>query len=148
LAAALLLSACSKNIQTDDAIRKGVIDYLGQNKSIQVSAMDIQVTSVTYKDNEAEAVVSFKPKGGAASTGMQMHYTLEKKGGEWVVKKKADSGAHGAMGAPGAAPGAMPGAMPPPMPTTEGAGQLPAGHPPMGAPKSAPGSGATPDAKK
>jgi hypothetical protein len=43
-----------------------------------------------------------------------MRYTLEQKGGKWVVKEKAQAG-----GSPhGAAP-------------NPGAGQLPAGHPPL-----------------
>ena len=90
--------------------------------------MDLEVTAVTFKDNFAEATVSFKPKGAAAASGMQMRYTLEKKGDAWVVQKKADSGAgHG---------GAMPGEMGAPMPSGEmPTGAMPPGHPPAGAPK-------------
>jgi hypothetical protein len=73
----------------------------------------------------------FKPKGGDASSGMSMRYTLERQGSTWVVKKKADSG-HG-MTAPGAMQ--MPsGAMPMP----SGSMPLPAGHPPTGAAASEP----------
>lgn len=133
-----VLAGCSKNIQTNDAVKLGVVNHLSQNKGLQISSMDVEVTTVTFKDNLAEATVSFKPKGAAASTGMQMHYTLEKKGDAWVVQKKADSGAHGA----GAPTGAMPegmvmpqgmGATPPSTPAPAGA--MPPGHPPAGAPK-------------
>lgn len=97
LAGLLCLTACQKNIQTNEAVRDGVIKHLSQNKNLSISSMDVEVASVTFKDNEAEAAVSFKPKGGDASSSMTMRYTLEKKGGEWVVKKKADSGmGHGA----------------------------------------------------
>lgn len=120
--AALLLGGCSKNIQTNEAVRAGVIKHLSNNKGLQVGSMDIDITSVTFRDKEADAVVSFKPKGGDPATGMQMNYTLEQKGGEWVVKPRAEKG--------GAHPGA---AMPP-----SGMGgqvQMPPAHPPVDAGK-------------
>lgn len=121
-----MLAGCSKNIQTNDAVKQGVINHLSQNKGLQVASMDVEVTSVTFKDNLAEATVSFKPKGGAAASGMQMRYTLEKKGDAWVVQKKADSGAgHG---------GTMPG-MGAPSPAGEPPATMPPGHPPAGAAK-------------
>ena len=83
-----------------------------------------------FRDKEADAVVVFKPKGGDASSGMSMRYTLEVQGSTWVVKKKADSSGHAASTPPGAAAGSMPmpsGAMP--MPSTSGA--MPPGHPPV-----------------
>ncbi len=90
--------------------------------------MQVDVSSVSFRQNEADAVVSFRPKGSSdASAGMQMQYTLEKKGDRWVVKGKRESGMspHGG--------GAPDGAMPP-------GAAMPPGHPP--AAKSAPsGSG-------
>lgn len=123
-AAFLCLAGCQKNIQTNEAVRDGVIKHLSQNQNLSIASMDVEVASVTFKDNEAEAAVSFKPKGGDPSAGMTMRYTLERKGNEWVVKKKADSGmGHGAA-PPSGAPQSM---------------DLPPDHPPMGA--AAPGSG-------
>jgi hypothetical protein len=119
-------------------VRQGIITYLTQNKNLSVNSMDIDVTQVNFRDKEADAVVMFKPKGGDASSGMSMRYTLERQGSAWVVKKKVDSGAHGAAAAPMGS-GSMPmpsGSMP--MPSTSGA--MPAGHPPTGA--------ATPEPKK
>ncbi len=118
-----LLVGCSKNIQTNEAVKAAVMKHLSQNSGLNVASMDIEVTAVTFKDNEADATVGFKPKGGGAASGMSMRYALEKKGGEWVVKKKADSG----MGHGGAMPGATPGTMPE-MP----AGAMPPNHPPVG----------------
>ncbi|GIU78121.1 MAG: hypothetical protein KatS3mg005_1359 [Bryobacteraceae bacterium] len=113
-----LLAGCSKNIQTNEAVRAGVIKHLSQNSGLNLSQMDIEVTSVTFRDNEADAVVGFKPKGGGAASGMSMRYTLERQGNEWVVKKKADSGmGHGMMPPSGEPPA--------------GEGQLPPGHPPV-----------------
>lgn len=123
--AALLLFACSKNIQTDEAVKQGIIKHLSQNTGLQLASMDITVSGVTFKDNTADATVSFKPKGADSSAGMQMRYSLERQGSEWVVKKKADSG-HGAT-MPGMSPG---GAMPP-----TAAGEIPPNHPPMGGAK-------------
>ncbi len=126
-----MLAGCSKNIQTNDAVKQGVVNHLAQSKSIQLAAMDLEVTAVTFKDNLAEATVSIKPKGGAAAAGMQMQYTLEKKGDAWVVQKKADGGAgHGAV-VPGGMGGMAPSTEMPAMP----AGEMPPGHPPAGAPK-------------
>ena len=120
LLSVLGLTGCQKDIQTKDAVRQGILTYLTQNKNLSVSSMDIDVTQVTFRDKEADAVVMFKPKGGDAASGMSMRYTLERQGSTWVVKKKADSGAHGAT-----APGSMP------MPS--GSMPMPSGHPPTGA---------------
>jgi hypothetical protein len=122
LLAVLGLTGCQKDIQTKDAVRQGILTYLTQNKNLSVNSMDIDVTQVTFRDKEADAVVMFKPKGGDASSGMSMRYTLERLGSTWVVKKKADSG-HGMTAPTGA--GSMP------MPS--GSMPMPAGHPPTGA---------------
>jgi hypothetical protein len=129
LLASFCLAGCQKDIQTKDAVRQGVMTYLTQNKNLSVNSMDIEVTQVTFRDKEADAVVMFKPKGGDAASGMSMRYTLERQGSAWVVKKKADSGAHGATAPMGSGSMPMPsGAMP--MPSAGGA--IPAGHPPTG----------------
>lgn len=113
------LAGCTKNIQTNEAVRQGIIKHLSQNTGLNLASMDIEVTSVTFRDNEADAVVGFKPKGAGAMSGMSMRYTLERKGNEWVVKKKMDSGmGHGLMPSEGAA--------------RPEEGGLPAGHPPIG----------------
>jgi hypothetical protein len=121
----LLLCACGGNIHNAEAVRQGVIDHLSGRKNLELdlSSMDLQVTSVSFRENEADATVSFTPKGGAAAA-MSMRYTLERKGNHWVVKTKSEAGAspHGA-GAPEGAPGG---------------GQLPPGHPPVQQPPPAP----------
>ncbi|MBE0658696.1 MAG: hypothetical protein IH602_13470 [Bryobacteraceae bacterium] len=126
----LVTAGCQKNVQTNDAVRKGVMEHLANNKGLNVDSMDIEITSVTFKDTEAEADVSFKPKGGDAAAGMQMKYTLERKGNDWVVKQTPKAGGgHGA---------AMPG-MGGGMGSGMGGAQMPPNHPP---------TGAAPDAKK
>lgn len=127
--ALLLLTACSKNIQSDEAVRQGILKHLSKNTGLQLASMDVTVSGVTFKDNTAEATVSFKPKGADPSTGMQMRYSLEREGSEWVVKKKADSGHGAAM--PGMAP-EMPSLPPSGAAPAGGSAEMPPNHPPMG----------------
>ncbi|MCC7153846.1 MAG: hypothetical protein IT161_04670 [Bryobacterales bacterium] len=126
----LFLAACSKNIQTKDAVLKGITTHLSKRTDMPLSSMKIEISSVNFRGNEADALVSFTPQGMEGSAGMQMRYTLERKGNEWVVKGRADSGGHGA-------PGGMPGGTAP-----GGSGStLPPDHPPIG-------SGQTPGPRK
>lgn len=139
MAAAILaagLVSCAKDTNTKEAVRQAVIDHLATRKNLDLdlSAMDVDVTSVSFRANEADAQVAFRPRGSQnAAALMQMRYTLERAGNQWKVKSKADSG-----GSPhGSAPPPTTREAPSPQPS------LPAGHPPLdpGARKSAtPGS--------
>ena len=116
---ALLLLSCSSGApQTKDAVRKGIAKHLAQRDDKLAASVTVEISSVSFRENEADAVATIKPNGSDA--GMQMPYTLEAKGKEWVVKARNP-------GAGGANPHTMtPGqAMPPP------AGELPPGHPPL-----------------
>ena len=130
-AAVLALAGCNRGgIETKEAVRQGVVDYIASRTNLNMASMNVDVTAVTFKGNEADATVSFAPKGSGAAQGMSMRYTLERQGKRWVVKGKSDKGGHGAgMG------GAMPGGMPP------------GGMPPSGmggmSPHGAPGAGET-----
>lgn len=135
--ACLLLAGCAhKNVDTLDAVKQGVIKDIGKN--VNVAAMDVNVVSVSFRDKEADAVVSFAPKGGTAQQGLTMQYTLERKGDEWHIKSRAQSDLqkHAAQAGPGAM-GSAPGdqqQLPPGHPSTDGAAggqQLPPGHPPL-----------------
>lgn len=136
VSALALLVGCNRGgIENKEAVRQGVIDYLAARTNLNMSSMDVNVTAVTFKGNEADATVSFAPRGAAAAgQGMSMRYTLERQGSRWVVKGRGDSGDHGrGMGADPANPhSAMP-----PMPGGSGAspsGDLPPGHPPVPGP--------------
>ena len=143
LAAALLIAGCgNRNIDNTEAVRKGVVDYLEKRKSqtgLDMSLMNVEVTNVTFAKNEARATVAFRPKeakGGAG--GMAMSYVLERRGDQWVVKGRQDSGSHSGgqtMPGMGAMPGGIPGAAP---------GVMPPNHPPVGNPGQ---PSATPPAK-
>jgi hypothetical protein len=115
------LIGCNRASQSQEAIRAGVIDYV--STKVNIGAMDVDVTSIDFKGKEADATVSFRAKGADPASGLQMLYTLEQKGGKWVVKDKAQAGGspHGAAMNPGGEP-ANPHGNP-------GAGQLPPGHP-------------------
>jgi hypothetical protein len=115
----LALAGCSHDIRNENAVRQGVIDYLTSRSNLNVASMDVSVTSVVFRRDEADATVSFSAKGSNGAGGMTMHYLLERKGDRWAVKGRADSGQnpHGGAGA-----GPHGGGMPP-------AGALPPGHP-------------------
>ena len=115
----LALAGCSHDIRNENAVRQGVIDYLTSRSNLNVASMDVSVTSVVFRRDEADATVSFSAKGSNGAGGMTMHYLLEKKGDRWAVKSRADSGQNPHGGA-GASPHG--GGMPP-------SDALPPGHP-------------------
>ncbi|MCC6857495.1 MAG: hypothetical protein IT158_02985 [Bryobacterales bacterium] len=111
IALALLLPGCNRGLETKEAVRQAVVDYLAERSNLNVSSMNIEVVSVAFRGNEADATVSFQPKGGGAQ-GMEMRYSLEKQGNRWVVKGRGSGHAGQGMGG-GTAPGAMPPGHPP-----------------------------------
>lgn len=114
IAAAVFLSACAKNIQTKEAVREALNTHLSKVSGLDLDKMDVEILSLEFQKDSANARVSITPKGMGADQGMQMGYALAREGDHWVVKKKADSGAgHGMM----------------PPPAT--GGDMPAGHPPV-----------------
>lgn len=123
LCAALLVVGCSRGNQTPEAVRQGILDYLSTRSDLDLASMQVEVTSVSFRQNEADATVAFRPKGGGPGSGMQMRYTLDRSGSGWVVKGKgqAPSGSppHGVE--PSQAPAKSAAAGP--------ASDLPPGHP-------------------
>jgi hypothetical protein len=121
--AALLLAACAqKNIDNKDAVRQAVMDYLSTRQAqtgLDVTTMDVDVTEMRFEKDSARATVAFRIKGTDA--GMNMSYSMDRKGDKWVVRPRQDSETpHGTI---------MPGSGPP---VDGGGGALPAGHPPVG----------------
>ena len=105
------------------------MDYLRSKNTqtgLNMDAMTVDVTSVSYEKDAARATLRFTPKG-IPGGGMQRTYVLDRKGNKWVVRGRQESGnPHGA----GAAPQQE---MPPGHPATGGApGALPPGHPAVG----------------
>jgi hypothetical protein len=130
----LLLAACSrKDIQTPEAVRQAVMDDLQARQAktgVDLSTMKVEVPSVTFNKDEARATVSFLPKGGG---GMQMPYTLTRRGDKWVVTERgtahADALPAGASSQPLPAGHPSVGAIPGASTGQPADGQLPAGHP-------------------
>jgi hypothetical protein len=111
----LVIDACNKPAQDKSAVQQALLEYLNGRAGISVANMDIEVTSVAFRENEADASVSFRAKGSTdATNSMQLKYVLEQKGGKWVVKGRSGKSEHGGMDTP-----SQP--------------ALPPGHPPMGA---------------
>lgn len=114
------------------------MEYLQNRAGLDVKNMDVSVSSVSFRQNEAEASVAFHAKGVTdPASSMNMRYVLEQKGGKWVVKGRAGGSEHGGELEPGAAipPGHAPaGALP-------GVGSsLPTDHPPIQSGSSSPGA--------
>jgi hypothetical protein len=125
--AALLLAACSKNIDTTEAVRDGIIKDI--SKTIDVASMNVTVDSVSFREKEADATVSFTAKGAPGSQAMVMSYALERQGDEWHIKSRSmvtphDQPQSGQTALPPGHPGVT-GAPPPGTP-------LPPGHPQPG----------------
>jgi hypothetical protein len=130
----LALAGCHRNMQNEDAVKRGVMDYLSTRQGLNIASMDVSVASMIFRQNEVDATVTFTPKGSNAAQPMSIPYTLERKGDRWVVKPRAAAGQnpHGGMGANphGAGMGMPEGGGAP-------AGALPPGHPTV-PPQSAP----------
>jgi hypothetical protein len=130
--AALLLAACAqKNIDTKDAVRDAVMDYLSTRQAqtgLDVSTMDVEVTEMRFEKDLAQATVAFRIKN--TDSGMNMSYTMDRKGDKWVVRPRQDSdNPHGNV-MPGAVvpgSGVLPGSGAP-----GDSGALPPGHPAVG----------------
>jgi len=82
------LSGCKKQPSDNDAIRAGIMQHLTSVGTLNISAMDVDIRSVSVNGNQAHADVEFRPKtGGSPGAGMQVAYNLEKRDGGWVVLK-------------------------------------------------------------
>ena len=112
----LLLAACAqKNIENKDAIRQAVVEYLSARQAqtgLDMSTMDVNVTAMAFERDTARATVEFRVKNSDA--GMQLNYTLDRKGDKWVVEARQDSGqGHGNVLPPNGSGSAAPGQLPP-----------------------------------
>src|SRR5215467_480424 len=133
--------ACKKQVSDNDGIRAGILQHLTSVGTLNMSAMDMDVRSVSVNGNQARAEVEFRPKnGGTPGAGMHIAYNLEKRDGAWVVLKSQSLGGMIQHPDPGQNPHTNPdthsGALPnfnqilnPTSPPTAGA--RPPGHPPV-----------------
>lgn len=92
-AAFFAVSGCKKQLNDNDAIRAGILQHLSALGTLNISAMQMDMRSVSINGNQAHAEVEFRPKTGAApGTGMQVAYNLEKREGSWTVLKTQAAG--------------------------------------------------------
>jgi hypothetical protein len=127
VAAILLAAGCSRNVDTPEAVKRGVINDL--SKKMDVQNMDVSVDSVSFRDREADAVVSFAPRGAPRQQGMSMRYRMQRSGDEWHIASRSsgDLQHHAEQQSGAQGNGALPAGHPPI--GSEGTGNLPAGHP-------------------
>src|SRR5215469_8919792 len=128
----LFTSACKSKSDDKEAIRAGVVKHLTSLNMLNLSNMDINVTKAAVNGNQAQAQVEIRSKGGDPNAPpMQIGYTLERHGEEWVVLKSTGMG--GGMQHPGPGeppPGNTSRTMPPGHPdVSTGTGQRPSDHP-------------------
>ncbi|MBC7928490.1 MAG: hypothetical protein H7039_22840 [Bryobacteraceae bacterium] len=133
-----VLCACTRAGENKEAVKEAVVQHLSTNAALDVSQLKVDVTDVQFKGGEATAQVAIQPKT-APDQGMQMTYTLVRRGERWEVKGKGaghsgapQSGSSGADGGAATEPKGALGDAP------AGGGELPAGHPPVNPP--APGA--------
>jgi hypothetical protein len=136
----VLCAGCKKQESDADAIRSGINQHLASLKTLNLAAMDMNITNVSIQGNQAQAQVEFKPKTGAPQgAGMQVAYSLQKQNGAWVVQNTQPAGGSIQHPAPGENPPTNPtspssGAMPNFHDLVPGGGSsnnLPPGHPPV-----------------
>lgn len=115
LVAAVLLASCGSSIRNKQKVQEAILNRLQTRSGLDLNALDITTTSVSFNKDMAYATVAFHPKGDpSVNSGMLMKYTLEAREGKWVVVNVGNSQGH-AMGQQSA-----------------GGDQLPPGHPPVG----------------
>src|SRR6266852_9392438 len=92
-AAFFTTGGCKQQPNDNDAIRAGILQHLTAIGTLNMSAMDMDIRSVSVNGNQAHAEVEFRPKtGGNPGAGMQVAYNLEKRDGAWVVLKSQPLG--------------------------------------------------------
>jgi hypothetical protein len=133
----VFFGGCKKQESDADGIRSGINQHLASLQTLNLGAMDMNITNVSIQGNQANAQVEFRPKGGAPDgAGMQVAYSLEKQNGLWVVQNSQPLGGSIQHPAPGENPpthstspssGSMPNFR---EVVPEGGSSLPPGHPP------------------
>lgn len=137
--AILSLAGCGKDINNKEAVKAAIVKRVAKT-GFDTSAMQVDVTNVSFHDQDAVATVAFIPKGGPAQSAVTFKYNLHRQNDEWVATGLAQGGSNMADHTGGAAPGGstmspLPGmtaptpAIPGPVDTSK---PLPAGHPPIG----------------
>jgi hypothetical protein len=100
-------------------VQKAITDRLEAHSGLDLKALDVTTTSVSFEKNKAYATVAFHPKGDpSVNSGMTVKYTLEEQGGKWVVVNVGDSQGHGLAGHDAMEGSSLPPGHPPVNPTS------------------------------
>ena len=59
----MLLAGCNRGIENKEAVRQAVLDHLANHAGLNVGSMQVDVVSVSFRQNEADATVSFRAMG-------------------------------------------------------------------------------------
>ena len=103
------MAGCQKKATDDNAIRDAINKHLLSIGTLNLQAMEMDVTQTTIQDDHATAQVTFRPKTGAPTgAAMQVSYQLEKRDGTWSVLKTAAAGGMIEHPAPGTNPHEQP----------------------------------------
>ncbi len=133
--AVLSLLACGKNINNKEAVKAAIVKRV-QKTGFDVNSMQVDVTNVSFHDQDAVATVSFVPKGGAAQNAVTFKYNLHREKDEWVATGLAQGGMQSSGGQPNPHGGLPPATASPMAPgPADPSRPLPAGHPPIGSQK-------------
>jgi len=114
----VLTGGCRKSANVQDAIRASIEKRLNGRTDLNLSVMDRQVKQVSVNGDQATAQVEFQLKGSNAH--MDIEYTLERKGKDWVVLSSQPLGMGNAHSGSGQG-----------LENAPDSGQLPQGHPPV-----------------
>ncbi len=88
----MLLAACGPNIKSKEKVQEAILNRLEARSGLNLDALDVTTTAVSFDKNMAYATVAFHQKGDTRlNSGMVMKYTLENRGGKWVVVSVGDS---------------------------------------------------------
>ncbi len=153
-AAIVFPGGCTKQESDADLIRDGINQHLTSLKTINLDAMNINITSTSIQGNQAKVQVEFLPKAGApAGASMQVAYSMEKQGAKWVVQNSQPMGGMIQHPAPGENPhaNATSSSSPNSLPNfsdlvgSPSGSSLPPGHPPVNSQGTMPSQAASPN---
>jgi len=91
--ALLFFGGCNQAKRDANEVRAGIMKHLAGMNGLNMSAMDMEIHSITVNGDTARAEVEYKLKAGNdKGAGMQVSYSLERRNGEWVVQKSQPIG--------------------------------------------------------
>ncbi len=123
----LLFTGCTSSDRSKEKIQAAILDRLKTHSGLDLNALDVSTTNVSFDKNMAYATVAFHPKGETdVKSAMTMKYTLQDRDGKWVVVNVGDSQGR-----------SMPGH------SSGSSGPLPAGHPSLQGQMAGPAGGST-----